>query len=78
MCITECNTVIYKIISDICSVGEAIFCTCFHAILTECHRSNHTCEQTNAALNSIKCVKCHLLILLHIFVVCKRKTFHGS
>ena len=77
VCVTERYTMVYQIVCCICSVGKAVLCTCFHVLFVELHSGDHTCEEGKASFYSVNCVKCEFFVLLHVFVVCKRNSFHG-
>ena len=78
MGISERYTMIYEIICCISCIGKALHSTDFHNIPIEFHSAEHTCKQSDAALYGINRIKGKLLVFLHIFIVGKGNSFHGS
>ena len=67
-----------QVVSGIGCIGETVFRAGFHNVVVKLHGGNHTGKQGKTALNGIDSVKTHFLVFLHILVISKRNTLHGS
>ena len=69
---------IHQIICCICSIGKSLLGTSFHIVLVELHSLKHPIKKLNTSICCIHGIEGHLLVLLHILVICKWNSLHGS
>ena len=67
---------IYQIIRCISRIGKSVLCAGLHDILVKGHGRDHAGKQRQTSFYSINCVKGQFFILLHIFIICQRDSFH--
>ncbi len=74
--IAERHALFDKPVCRVSSVCKAALCRRKHCVRPDCHGRKHICKYRQTHFYGIHRVKQGLLILLHILVVCQRKTLH--
>ncbi len=78
MGISEGHPFAHQIVRRVRGVGKAVHGTVRHPFPPKAHGAQHAGKQGQTVLGRLHGVKGHLLIFLHIFIICKRKPLHGG
>ena len=76
ICRSERKSLLYKIVCTVCSIDKALCGGSTHIVFKYRHSRKHRSKCRDTQLYCVHCVKYCLLVLLHILVVCKRKSLH--